>query len=196
MLKRLLPILLLLMPLLTWAQEYVNAASDLHFPQRLDAFERIGVQRYPDPKLGVQVGYAVRGLGKADFYIYDLGLTAIPDGPDSKPVQSAYADADQDVQNLAQAGNYLDLKRLLPLGSTLRAPRCQLVWAAASYQFRINREGGQPMTSWLLVTGYHQQFLKIRFSYLTARAKEGRAALDGLLQALEQANKLEPAPGV
>lgn len=189
MLKRLIPILLLLLPIVAWAQDvYVHPASGLHFPASLENFERIAVRRYDDPKLGVQVAYGAPGLGKADFYVFDFGLSQIPDGINSDFVRSAYSSADRDVQSFAAAGKYLDLEHLVPLGSVMRPSKHELEWYVAAYKFRTSQEGSEPLVSWLLVTGYRNQFLKVRFSHLASRAKEGRVAIDALVQAFWNAN--------
>lgn len=190
MLKRLLLILFVLLPSIAWAQgHYEHPGTNLQFPAKLAQFERAQVRRYDDPKLGVQVSYVIPELGKADFYIFDFGLTAIPSGINSDVVRSMYVSADRDVQGFAESGLYLDFERLIALGTVMRTKGNNLEWYVATYKFRPNRENAEPLVSWLLVTGYRNQFVKIRFSHLASRAETGRSEVFALLLAFGDANK-------
>ncbi|MBI4987675.1 MAG: hypothetical protein HZC23_02545 [Rhodocyclales bacterium] len=190
MLKRLCLIFLVLLPSVVWAQGlYEHPGTNLQFPARLAKFERTRVHRYDDPKLGVQVSYVIPELGKADFYVFDYGLTVIPPGINSDTVRSMYASADRDVQGFVESGMYLEFEKLFPLGAVMRAKDSNLEWYVAAYKFRLNRENTEPVVSWLLVTGYRNHFVKIRFSHLASRAETGRSEVGALLQAFGEANR-------
>lgn len=188
--KRLLLIFLVLLPSVAWAQGlYEHPGTNLQFPAKLAKFERTRVQRYDDPKLGVQVSYVIPDLGKADFYVFDFGLTAIPSGINSDMVRSMYASADRDVQSFVESGQYLEFEKLVPLGAVMRTKNGNIEWHVAAYKFRLNHVNAEPVVSWLLLTGYRNQFVKIRFSHLASRAETGRSEVGALLQAFGEANR-------
>jgi hypothetical protein len=181
---------ILLLPALAWGQGlYEHSESGFRFPARLGAFDRTSVHRFDEPKLGVQIGYVARGLGKLDLYVFNYGFAEVSTGIKSDLVRSAYAGADRDVQSLAKSGQYLDLERILPLGAVMRIEGDGLGFHVASYKFRPNRANADTLLSWLLVTGLRNQFVKIRYSHLASEAQRGRAELDALIAAFLSANK-------
>lgn len=52
------------------SEEYRNPETELRFPARVDAFEKVMVRVYPDPELGVSVSYEDETGSLADVYIY------------------------------------------------------------------------------------------------------------------------------
>ena len=174
---------------------YQHPETKFVFPAVIGAFERTGVERYPDARLGVKVGYVARGLGRADIYVFDLGIAGIPAGIDSEPVRRAFTSADSDVGEMARRGYYLDLKRMVPSDATLqlkdRTPRFRM----AVYEYRIKRgESTEPVVSWLLVTGARANFLKVRYTHPASRVEDGQRELEKLLVDFFAANK-EAASG-
>jgi hypothetical protein len=168
---------------------YVDAGSKLRFPGRLAEFQQSRVHQYDDPRLGVSVAYILDGLGKADIYVYDLGLPEIPPGIDSDVVKSAFASADNDIAYMHETGHYVDMEKLLPLGAVLDARGSGQKLYVRSYRFRLNREGAEPVMSWLVLTGFHNRFVKIRFSHGADAASEGERALVRLIDAFFEANR-------
>jgi hypothetical protein len=162
---------------------YQHPETRFVFPAVIGAFERQSAEHYPDARLGVKVGYVARGLGRADIYLYDLGIVGIPDGIDSKAVRDAFASAAADVEEMGRRGYYLDLRRISKPGATLeisgRTPRFLL----AGYE--------EPVVSLLIVTGARASFLKVRYTYLASRA-DGRSELEKLLIDFFAANKSAP----
>lgn len=180
---------LILFPLVALAQgTYEHAESKFEFPAKLATFQRIDVTRYEDPRLGVKVAYLLPGLGKADFYVFDFGLKAIPEGIGSEPVRMAYGSADRDIHTFVEQGRYVDFKQILPLGAVLRSKEKGREWHIAAYQFTMDGPGAEPMASWLLVRGERGFFLKVRFSHRADRFKEGQTELNALLDAFSAAN--------
>lgn len=191
MLKHLILILFFILPAIAPAQEFYEHSSGLRFPAAIGKFQRMPVRNYDDPRLGIQIPYIAPGFGKADFYVFDYGLSPIPDGSNSDFVKSLYAAADKDVQSFAATGKYLDFEKALPLGSVIHFPGQQLEWLVASYKFRFTQESSEALVSWLLLTGYRKHFIKIRFSHLASRENEGRPAIQALLEAFENNNGLQ-----
>jgi hypothetical protein len=190
MLRRLLLSALLLLPVLAGAQGlYEHPASKLKFPARFGPFERTTVHRYDEPKLGISVTYSAPGLGRADFYIFDYGLKAIPDGVRSEPVRAAFAAADRDVQSFSQQGQYLDLERTIAPGTVLRIGEGGLEWLAAAYRFRPAQGNAGPQNSWLLITGTRGHFVKLRYSRPAAGEGDARAEAATLIVGFAEANK-------
>jgi hypothetical protein len=171
---------------------YQHPETRFVFPAVIGAFERQSAEHYPDARLGVKVGYVARGLGRADIYLYDLGIVGIPDGIDSKAVRDAFASAAADVEEMGRRGYYLDLRRISKPGATLeisgRTPRFLL----AGYEYRIRHgDREEPVVSLLIVTGARASFLKVRYTYLASRA-DGRSELEKLLIDFFAANKSAP----
>jgi hypothetical protein len=194
MVKKLISLLIFLFSSLSWAQNvYEHPPSHLLFPATLGNFQRMTVYPFEDPKLGVQVGYLAPGLGKADFYIFDYGFSDIAEGITSEQVRSAYGGADKDIHKFVESGLYRDFEQLVPLGSVLKQVNPALQWYVSAYKFTPNRENSEPLISWLLVTGYRHHFLKIRFSHTATQPREGRQAVDQLIEALMKANQAAEA---
>ncbi len=186
--RLLLALLLLCAP--AWAQSgYEHPDTRLVFPPRLAAFEFASVHRYEDPRLGVQVGYVLPGLGKADFYVYGYAQRRVPAGVESELVHSAFRSADRDVLSLSESEKYLELKRLVPLERILRPADGKPEFYVAAYTYRPGREDAEPVVSWLLVTGFRNHFFKLRYTHVANRAEEGRVALGRLLDAFFETNR-------
>lgn len=186
--RLLLALLLLCAP--AWAQSgYEHPGTRLVFPPRLADFEFVSVHSYEDPRLGVQVSYALPDFGKADFYVYTYAQKRVPAGVESELVHSAFRSADRDVYSLYESAQYLELKRLLPLERILRPADGKPEFYVAAYAYRPGREDAEPVVSWLLVTGLRNHFFKLRYTHAANRAEEGRLALGRLLDAFFEANR-------
>ena len=183
-------VFLLVVPAVGWAQGlYEHPDTGFRFPARLGQFARGSVHRYDDPALGVQITYVIPVLGKLDFYVYNYGETAIPEGIKSDLVRAAFSSADKDVVSFFEAAQYLELERIIPLGSVMRLRDQNVELLVTAYKFRPNRENAEPLVSWLLVTGLRNQFIKIRYSHRASEVERGRSELDVLLRAFLDANK-------
>jgi hypothetical protein len=172
-----------------FAQEpYEHAESRYRFPVSIGEFTRGKVTQFPDKRLGVAVGYSAPGLGTVNLYLFDYGLSAIPDGPDSDVVRKAFLSSERDVRELLKRGDYSDLTVTSAPGATLevhpRAPRFNLT----TYEYQVNRGGAEPVVSWLLVTGARNHFFKVRYTCPASRSREGQGGLEGLLSAFFEAN--------
>jgi hypothetical protein len=168
---------------------YVHPASQLRFPAQLGGFKQGRIQDYGDPRLGISVGYAREGLGRADVYVYDLGERSIPTGINSDLVAAAFRSADRDILQYQQLGRYHDLRRMMPPGAMLNPARTGQGVLVGAYLLRIGDANAPPVVSWLAVTGYHNRFLKIRLTQSNAQAEDGEAALYDLINAFFEANK-------
>ena len=97
-----------------------------------------GVERYPDPKLGVMVRYGLPPLVKADAYLYDMGLTDIPEDLNSPLVVKLFEESLMGVTMAAEQGVYLDFEVLgsgyLNLSPDSDEPFC----LGASFAYRQN----------------------------------------------------------
>lgn len=182
-------LLLLLLPGRLVAQEvYEHAESGYRFPASLGVFSRKEVHRFSDRRLGVSVAYVARGMGLLDFYVYDLGLSPIPDGPDSDRARTAFVSAVRDVREAVRRGYYSHLAVTSEPGQTMQPrpgmPRFQVV----TYAYTVDAANAERVVSWLLVTGARNHFLKIRYTCPASKAAEAERAVKALLVAFFEAN--------
>lgn len=81
-------------------------------PSRVAGLAFESVDQYPDPRLGVMVRYGIPPLVKADAYLYDMGLSDLPEDLDSPLVVRLFEESLQGVTMAAQQGAYLDFEIL------------------------------------------------------------------------------------
>ncbi len=104
-----------------------------------------GVEHYPDPKLGVMIRYGLPPLVKADAYLYDMGLSDIPEDLHSPLVVRLFEESLRGVTMAAEQGIYLDFEVLgsgyLNLSPESDEPFC----LGASFAYRQNPDAPVPL---------------------------------------------------
>jgi hypothetical protein len=154
-------------------------------PTALELPARIGPMRiegepyrYQPASLGTSWQYLGRGLSLT-VYVYDAEVADIPDGGDTMPTCKQFEEAKHDVLNAGYGNARLVSQRLVRLLPPDDAP---LVREAS---FEYVREG-HPTVSYLWVTGFGKNFVKLRFSLdanLRDEAGDARSAVLGALGA-------------
>jgi hypothetical protein len=154
-------------------------------PTPLELPARIGPMRiqgepyhYQPASLGVSYQYVGSGLSLT-VYVYDEGVADLPDGGDTVPNCYQFEQAKYDVQHAGYGDVKLVSERLVRLAPPDDAPLAR----EASFEFVRD---GRPTISYLWITGFAKNFVKLRFSLdadLRSEVPEARAAILGALGA-------------
>ena len=161
--------------------------SKLRLLQNIGPLRFTGTNRYSDRRLGRSFGYGVSGISLT-IYVYDYGLTDIPDGPDSVPACEQFERAKHEI---AYGGNYQNVvlreqsTRRMRVGGAV-AP---LVREA---HYELDRNGIHAV-SILWLTAADGYFVKLRLSLRGEVADELNDARDQILVELADAFAERPA---
>jgi hypothetical protein len=172
---------------------YVHPATNLSFPPQLGAFHRTLVRQYPDPRIGVQISYTLRDFAKADLFIYDLGLTKIPTGIESDEVKEAFSQAENELRQFASVPPYKNPQRSMVATPTIEHRGRKSKLLVTMYTLTAEREDGSNLTlaSWIILTGYKNKFLKLRYTHPFAQYDQGLKELRDLVLGFVEANPNE-----
>lgn len=166
---------------------YVHPSTKLVFPERLGAFRFVTIHEYPDPRYGVAVRYV--GPGRADFYLYDAGLSDIPAGIESDLLRHEFAQAERDMATrlateLSDVAKAIDIEPVATHDGQTINLRAVLYTATAVAQTGTR----WPIASWLAMTGYRGKLWKLRFTEREADPARSQQALRDLLGAWLEGN--------
>jgi hypothetical protein len=143
--------------------------------------------KYDDPRLGVAYGYNAQGA-LLTIYVYDAGITDIPDGADTMPTCQEFEVAKQGVRETPSYKNtVLKSEQLVRLGPPEDAP------LAREAVFEMEREGRQAI-SYVWITGAEKHFVKLRFTMFAPHTDEIAEARRTVLNALGAAIRPHLAP--
>ena len=156
---------------------YHEPATGLLFPRTIGTWRRGRAQQYP-PGLGMSIDYDAEEGARTTIYVYDFGLRSIPPGPASVPVKEQFRQAKSEGFEAERLGRYLSVTHtgddLARLGNSPDAP----VALRASFEIRV-RQGD--LLSLLYITGYKNQFFKMRISYAVEKRVACEQAIESLL---------------
>ena len=176
----------LLINFIVYAQsDYTEPSTGIVFPPELAGFKMGKVTDFEkDQKgLGVSIGYRHQTVSTiwADIYIYNLSINNIVGGHDSKETHSCYDEAESQIYGAQKKGIYKKVKKVskevIPFSESENNKKI----IKGVYTFKAN---GKKLISNLLVTGYKNNFFKIRFSYPQEYQSEGEEALKTLIKEL------------
>ena len=188
-------LLLVALPMVVLAEgpvaTYTNAQTRLRFPSELGNWVRTAVKVFPEKELGVQVGYARQGFAKADLYIYNGGMTNIPTGVDSKVVQEEFTKTEGHILRLAKMGQYKNVQKILDSTPEITADTGVAKLLVTMYRITIPSYQAEPLFSWILLTGYKNHFLKLRYSHNADEIEKGQEELKMLIAEFLKANESE-----
>jgi hypothetical protein len=125
---------------------------------RVEGFERGGVHRFDDPRLGSSVAYHSPSGLVATVYVYDKGLASIPDGA-SAVARAELAQASDDIAEAKRQGKWKSVDGGTPWEARLGSGPRSIAAGAAS--FRLGHADGEALSD-LLVAGRRGQFVKVR----------------------------------
>jgi hypothetical protein len=122
------------------------------------------------PGLGVAVTYHGDDRGESTIFIYDNGLSEIPDGPTSQLVRQEFDRATGDVLTLGEQlpNTRVDIVDRYGTGSPDRGPEFLCA------EFILSDPRG-PRRTFLYLTGAHGHFVKIRITLRTNDAADPTA---------------------
>ena len=161
---------------------YNHPETGISFPVRLGPFTLIGVQKYDDPGLGTAVKYQRNEtLNALTLYLYDLGLKDIPSGNGSAAVSEQFSNARNEVRRAKEMGYYQEVELLYEDNLKLETAGGPLTFSLVCFSITTNNIRHK---SYLLVTGYGNQFLKIRSTFPEELQEEGDRSLSIFLEEL------------
>lgn len=166
------------------------APTRLEIPARIGPLASDGVAHgFGDRSLGV--GYQYNGSGLSlTVYVYDAGVVDIPDGGDTVQACQQFEQAKGDILHAGYANATLKSQQLVRLAPPHDLPLARE--AVLEYT-----RGDQALVSYLWMTAFDQNFVKLRFS-LDLRLRDEipearRAVLDALRAAMEPLLAAKPA---
>jgi hypothetical protein len=135
--------------------------------QNIGPMRFTGENRYPDRRLGRSFGFGTSGISLI-VYVYDYGLTGLPDGPDSVPACEQYEKAKFEIE---QGGNYQNVQLRAEVMRRMADSADAPLVREALYEFDRN---GIHAWSYLWLTVADGYFVKLRLS-LRAEVKDEMA---------------------
>lgn len=140
--------------------------SGIPLPETMGNFKRTKVidNELENPGLETTVYYNTPGM-KATLYIYNMGKKNIANGIDSQFIKDSFEGAKNDVKEAARLEYYKLTSELSSRSShlILESKCIPVLVAEFSYQ-----DKGQEFSSWLYMTGYKNQIIKLRVSHYKA----------------------------
>ncbi len=173
---------LLFLPFQAFAEPYRHEATGLVFPDRLAGMEKWRVTDFEkeQPGLGVSIGYTGPGI-TLTLYVYNLGLKSIPSDPKDKILTDQFAAGVQDIYRAGEAGAYTNLTRLyekeISLTPAENSPKALL----AEFSLLKRAKEGRSI---LILMGYKDHFVKIRYTYDKTLERMAGMVLQKLLEDL------------
>ena len=160
--------------------------SKFRLMQNIGPLRYTGENRYSDRRLGRSFGYGANGVSLT-IYVYDYGISGIPDGPDSVAVCEQFEKAKHEIET---GGNYQNvmLRRevMRPLKDIAQAP------GAREALYELDRNGVHAVSA-LWLTAADGYFVKLRLSLRKEVADELDEAMASILDALADAISRRPA---
>lgn len=158
-----------------------HPATGLNFPPQIAGAIKYGSTDYGEtagkPELGYGWNYRVGDQLIATVYVYDLSIRSIPDGPSSPVVQQQFQTSLQEIYQLAKYNRYEDIKTAKgPTDCKVSGLVFQCITLSA-----IRSADKKPIYSALMLTGYRNNFLKLRLDWL-----EGSAASQSMVDQFTQ----------
>jgi hypothetical protein len=169
------------------AGPFVDKATGLVFPPELGAYKRGPITSYPDPKLGVKVEYI--GPGKADVFVYDMGLQEIPTGVDSQAVEEAFQQSLRGMTRLVSSPPASDGKKIIESTPEVKTDGKVAKLRLAVFTWQLaTRDGPRLMSTHVIVTGFKNHFVKLLYTHPGEWQKETQTDLKALIVAFLEAN--------
>jgi hypothetical protein len=151
------------------AATFNEKTTNLQLPDAIGAWQRRNVIRFPDKQLGVEIDYQNRDGAIAAFYVYNRGLARIPTGAENSAVKKEFGTVQQEMLAIVTS-RFTEVSKLLESHPTIKGTGKKATLSVAAYQFREKPKGRRHL-SWLLISGYKNQFLKLRYTHSFDRGK-------------------------
>lgn len=155
--------------LLLMSSAVLGQNSAIVFPV-VEGWEQGDKATYPSAELGYSIPYQSETGGIVTVYVYNGGLTKIPDGIDDSSVKNEIKKAENDIKAYGEAGYYQDVKLIKSETVTLGGTGGSLKALYSLFSFKVR---GAAVDSEIYLFGYKDQFIKIRAT--RAKVKNGAA---------------------
>ncbi len=155
---------------------YRDKSLGLVFPVTLGTLSFGGVHQYKKSALGYSVRYSDKELTKADIYIYNRGISLIPNGCNNRVVKSEAESVNALLQTMQKLGYYKDLVSL-NTGIMPTQGDIKFIWLRFEYRQIKNSPSPEKLISDRLITGFANKFVKISLTYKKANKKAGQKIL-------------------
>lgn len=166
-------------PISTEARPESSENLDLQWPD-VPGFEREEVHRFDDPRLGYAIEYSSPCGLAATVYVYNGGRASIPTGR-SSILTAEFLKAKEDIKTAQRRGTWKSVEpgtdQETRLGSGPNAP--EALWVS----FRLGHDAGDAKSD-SYMTGYRDQFVKIRCTYLAKDQVECEAGQKRFIEAI------------
>ena len=144
-------------------QPFIEPATGILFQSDICDIPKQGMTVFPRQKeLGVGIAYQYEDRITATFYVFNAGILKIEDGIESDAVKAYFQQAIEDVFTMQKTGEYKNVTvvKQIEMDFQIQSEKLKALFA----QFDLtaaNLESG----SFLLMTGFKNQFFKIRYTY-------------------------------
>lgn len=163
-----------------------RASDDFVFPDAA-GWQKLEFHRYDQPELGVSLGYRFANEGgQATVFVYDDGVTHVPDDVEAAVVSDQFAQARAEIDYAAKRGMY---KEVSLIGARLVHVGPQAMHHA---HYRLVTPKGLALGSDIYLFTFGGRFLKVRVSYDETIARSASRGIEVLLQALVDATARPP----
>ncbi len=158
---------------------YYSEKISAKFPSGISGMDLTEITDFEKRRSGLGVGLSYRADDmRADIYIYDMGMTDIPDGISSGLAEMSLKWSAMEIEEQGRRRIYASLKEL-------DGPR---VMKLKSSEFLCKRysfiEAGLQKESFLLLTCRGGNFIKIRLTYSTVSDSDVKAGAQDFLDSV------------
>ena len=164
------------------------APSTFKLPQNIGPLRYSGEDRYSDRRMGRAFTYNAGGIS-LKIYVYDHGICAIPDGPDSVAACEQFESAKREIE---RGGNYQNVFLRGEFSRAMVAAHAAPVAREAVYEFDRN---GIHAVSALWVTAADGYFFKLRLSLRAEIARRARGSARSRFSTQAHRRRVVRAPG-
>ncbi|MDZ8118749.1 hypothetical protein [Pontiella agarivorans] len=169
-----------------WAGSvFVDFEKQLIFPQELAGMSCAAFAKYENDNLGYSVMYT-NGSFRCGVSLLNMGRSEIPDGYRGEGVDMMFEAVETDLQRREEEGRISNVRNR---GGTVVPKKSPLQFANNVFQYLENRDSGAgqeavPCIQSVYITGSHNHFVKMTFSFDVAENQQARMIADRLLKEL------------
>jgi hypothetical protein len=147
------------------------------FPSTLSGLplvETIDYEAKGHAGLGYSISYGSRDSLFVTVYVYDMGLSGIPDGADAPQTQEQLRKAMGDIFQAERMGAYQNVAKVRDTTIVIGGPAAGKGIRAAGAVFNLEVRG-ESKTSHVYASGYRGSFVKLRCTYAHESATEAQS---------------------
>ncbi len=168
---------------------FIDFEQNWIFPRELGGMKYRTVEKYEDASLGYSVFYRERRTSfEAEVSVCNLGYDPIPDGCKGEAIDAVLKGVGSELEWQQKNGK---IKRLKKRGSAVVPKTGDLRFASVVYEYEESGRAATPEILSTYLTGTHNRFIKIRFSFSKA---DGASAKEKETQMLAQITKMLTTP--